>query len=85
MADEPEALLLVYLRRIDGKVDGLGQDLQELKARVSAVELGQAAIRRDLAQLVETDARLQIGLDRLHADVGRIRRRLDLHDEPAGP
>ena len=85
MPDEAEDLLLVYLRRIDGKVDGLGQDLQELKARVSAVELGQAAIRRDLAQLVETDARLQIGLDRLHADVGRIRRRLDLHDEPASP
>jgi outer membrane murein-binding lipoprotein Lpp len=83
MAEDPENLALVFLRRIDAKIDGLTLDVRELKERTSAVELGLTSVRRDIAALAETDARLQVSLDRMRDDVGRIQRRLDLHDEPA--
>jgi hypothetical protein len=54
-----------------------------LKERVSGVEIGLTSVRRDIAGLAETDARLQVSLDRMRDDVGRIQRRLDLHEEPA--
>lgn len=79
---EPDNIVLVYLRRIDEKVDALSLDIRELKERMTAVEIGQAALRRDIAQLAETDARLQAGVDRLREDVGRIRRRLDIAETP---
>ena len=48
---EPESLILVYLRRIDAKVDALAHRVDELTQRVSAVEVGLAAVRRDLGHL----------------------------------
>jgi predicted nuclease with TOPRIM domain len=83
MAEEPENLTLVFLRRIDAKIDAMGLDVRELKDRTSAVEIGLTAVRRDIASLAETDARLQVSLDRMRDDVNRIQRRLDLHEEPA--
>ncbi|WP_396593716.1 hypothetical protein [Brevundimonas sp. R86498] len=83
MSDEPDNLVLVFLRRIDAKVDALAFEVRELKDRVSAVELGLAAVRREIAGLAEADARLQISFDRMRDDIGRIQRRLDLHEEPA--
>ena len=80
MADEPENLVLVYLRRIDSKVDAIAVDVRELKERQSAVEYGLSGVRRDVAALSETDARLQAGMDRLRDEVSRINRRLDLVD-----
>lgn len=83
MSSDPENLTLVFLRRIDAKIDALGLDVRELKERVSGVELGQTSIRRDLATLAETDVRLQASFDRMREDVTRIQRRLDLYEEPA--
>jgi predicted nuclease with TOPRIM domain len=83
MSDEPENLVLVYLRRIDAKVDGLDRRIDDLTQRMSAVETGLASVRRDLGFLAEADARLQMSFDRLRDDVTRIERRLDLVDEPA--
>lgn len=83
MADDPDNLVLVYLRRIDSKVDAIAQDIRELKERVSSVEVAVASVRRDIAVLAETDARLQNAVDRMREDIGRIQRRLDLHPEPA--
>ena len=83
MADEPENLVLVYLRRIDAKVDALAGEVREVKDRLSAVEVGLASVRRDLGSLAEADARLQMSFDRLRDDVTRIERRLELVDEPA--
>lgn len=82
MVDDPENLTLVFLRRIDAKLDALTPDVRELKDRISAVELGLTAVRRDIAALAETDARLQGSMDRMREDMGRIQRRLDLHEEP---
>jgi len=83
MGDEPDNLVLLFLRRIDGKIDALQRDVSELKQRVSAVEIGLATVRRELGHLAETDARLQSSFDRLREDVSRIQRRLDLAEDPA--
>ncbi len=55
---EPENLVLGYLRRIDSKVDAMAQDIRELKERVSPVDIAVASVRRDIAVLGQTDARL---------------------------
>lgn len=83
MVEEPENLVLVFLRRIDAKIDAMAQDMRELKERVSSLEIAVAGVRRDIALLAETDARLQFAVDRLRDDVGRIQRRLELTEEPA--
>jgi hypothetical protein len=64
MADEPDNIVLVYLRRIDEKLDRLIDDVQDLKVRVTALEEGQAGINRRL--------------DRIEMPVERVERRLDL-------
>jgi hypothetical protein len=51
MSSEPENLTLVFLRRIDAKIDALGLDVRELKERVSGVERALAQTRRDLVAL----------------------------------
>lgn len=80
---DPESLILVFLRRIDAKIDTLTLEVRDLRDRASALEVGQAAMRRELAGLAETDARLQISFDRMRDDVTRIQRLLDLTEEPA--
>ena len=64
MAEEPENIVLVILRRIDTKLDRLIDDVQDLKVRVTALEEGQAGINRRL--------------DRVELRIDRIERRLDL-------
>lgn len=64
MVDQPENLMLVYLRRIDEKVDRLTDDVRELRARVGGVEQGVA--------------QLSVRVDRLTDRVERIERRLEL-------
>lgn len=66
MTAEPDNLVLVFLRRIDGKVDRLIDDVNDLKAWVSAVEENLAGVHRRI--------------DRLELRVERIERRLDLAD-----
>jgi len=73
MANEPESLLLVYLRRIDEKVDRLRDDVRELKN-------GLNGVRRDLIALAESDARLELIVDRQGERLDKIERRLDLRD-----
>jgi septation ring formation regulator EzrA len=38
MADRPENIILVYLRRIDEKIDALRQDAREVKSRLGMFE-----------------------------------------------
>jgi predicted nuclease with TOPRIM domain len=64
MADEPENLVLRYLRRIDDKLDRLVDDVRELKIRMTAVEENLASLNRRF--------------DRLEVRVDRIERRLEL-------
>ncbi len=63
---EPDNLALVYLRRLDEKVDRLIADNHDIKARLASIEENLAGVHRRI--------------DRLELRVERIERRLDLAD-----
>ena len=64
MADEPDSLVLRYLREIDRKLDLVREDVREMKERVSAIE--------------HTLVRHQTAMDRLADRVERLERRTEL-------
>ena len=66
MANEPDNVVLVLLRKIDERTERMADDLQDLKSRVTSVEEGLAGVNRRL--------------DRLDGRVERIERRLELTD-----
>ncbi len=66
MSDQPENLTLIYLRRLDEKMDQLRADMIEVKERLGLLEAQGASVSRRV--------------DRLFGDVEHIRRRLDLVD-----
>jgi len=66
MANEPDNVVLVLLRKIDERTAWMADDLQDLKVRVTSVEEGLAGVNRRL--------------DRLDTRVDRIERRLELTD-----
>jgi archaellum component FlaC len=66
MANEPENVVLVLLRRIDERTERMADDLQDLKVRVTSVEEGLAGVNRRL--------------DRLESRMERVERRLELTD-----
>ena len=55
MAEEPDSIVLVMLRRMDVKLDRVIDDLHDVKVRLSAVEenLAGAQRRSDRVQRVE--------------------------------
>ncbi|MBK8082947.1 MAG: hypothetical protein IPK28_03415 [Devosia sp.] len=66
MAEEPDSVVLVLLRRLDAKMDRVIDDLHDVKVRLTAVEEGLNVVQRRI--------------DRLEDRVERIERRLDLVD-----
>jgi hypothetical protein len=75
MSDEPENLMLVCLRRPDAKMDGLREDIFDLKHRVTAVEIAVAGLA---ASQLSHYASLPARLDRVEQRLGRVERRLDI-------
>jgi archaellum component FlaC len=68
MANEPDNMVLVYLRRIDERVARLAEDMGDMKVRMTSVE--------------ESIVGLQRRMDRLEQRIERIERRLDLTEVP---
>lgn len=66
MAEEPDNIVLVMLRRMDEKLDRVIDDLHDVKVRLTAVEEGLNVVQRRI--------------DRLEIRVERIEKRLDLVD-----
>jgi archaellum component FlaC len=64
MAEEPDGLVLQYLRRLDTTTQAMREEIGDLKRRMTGVEEGLAGVNRRL--------------DRLDGRVERIERRLDL-------
>lgn len=64
MADEPDNLVLKYLRRLDEKFDRVIDDVHDLKVRMTSVEEGLVGIQRRI--------------DRMEVRLERIENRLDL-------
>ena len=76
MAQSPENLVLVYLRRLDEKVDRILDDLRDIKHRVGSLERQVADIRVDMAAM-------STRMDRIDGRLDRMERRLEL--VPAAP
>lgn len=64
MAEEPDNIVLVMLRRIDQKMDRVIDDLHDVKVRLTAVEEGLSGVQRQI--------------DRLEVRVERVEKRLEL-------
>ncbi|MDR3517453.1 MAG: hypothetical protein P4M00_16740 [Azospirillaceae bacterium] len=84
MTDEPESLTSVYLRRMDAKLDRVINEIAELKLCQNDTTRAVVGLRRDQVGDAETLAHVQSQIDRLHDDVDRIKRRLDLVEPPTG-
>ena len=65
MADEPDNLILRYLRRLDEKVDRLLDDMREVKQRLSSVEVSVAHLHGDFAEQSGRIDKLENRLDRI--------------------
>ena len=73
MTDDPESLVLRYLRRLESKFDAMAADIADIKA-------GQAAMRHQTVALVATDAAQEGTLATIQARLDRLEKRLDLRD-----
>ena len=77
MSDAPENLTLVFLRRLDAKIDRMTEDMREVKQRLTGVEIvvGNLAAT-ELSHYAMTAERV----DRLSQRIERIESRLDLRE-----
>ncbi len=75
MPDEPENLTLIYLRRLDAKLDAVQDNLTEMKHRLTTVEI---AVANSVATEMNHYASLASRLDRVDARLERVERRLDV-------
>lgn len=73
MSDQPDNLIVRYLRRLDEKVDRVIEDLREIKQRLSSVAVSVGHIHGDFAAQSQR-------IDRLENRLDRIEQRLDLRD-----
>jgi outer membrane murein-binding lipoprotein Lpp len=78
MNENVENLVLEHLRHIRGRVDQIADDVGDLKLRMSGLESAMNLVRREVSLGDETDARQQVTLDKIHARIERIERRLEL-------
>lgn len=71
-------LVLEHLRHIRSSIDGLRDEVREVKHRLTALEITVAGVKRDMAHLAEGMALMSSRMDRLEERVERIERRLDI-------
>jgi hypothetical protein len=48
VSDEPDSVVLRYLRRIDEKLDRVIDDVRDLKVRATSIEAGLVGVHRRL-------------------------------------
>ncbi len=73
-------MTLVFMRRLDAKIDGLDHKMDDLQGRVSELAHLFVSQRRDISVGEDMAFRQQQELDRLRGDVERIKIRLNLTD-----
>ena len=71
MSDDPENLPLIYLRRIDARLERLEHKLDDVVTR-------QGFLERRVADMGVELAHLSTRFDRLETRIERIERRLDI-------
>ena len=72
---DPDNLILVYLRRMDTRIERLAEDMREVKLRLTAVETDVANLTSSMATHF---AILSGRMDRIEARLDRVEQRLDL-------
>ncbi len=83
MTDEPENLVLHWMRRIDEKLDNLAGDMRDVKARTTMVKRQVGEFHVQLGELHVAIAGTNARIDRVDMRLERIERRLDLVESPA--
>ena len=71
MSDNVENMTLVFLRRIDERLDRIEGDLGDIKLRMTANE-------EHLASMMMSIAGINARMDKIDARLGRVERRLEL-------
>jgi len=71
--DGPENLMLVFLRRIDQRLDRLEGDMSDIKLRMTATE-------EHLGSIMMSVAGLNARMDKIDTRLARVERCLDLTD-----
>ena len=75
-------LTLEYLRHLDGKLDDVRADLDEVRAAPRSPEDRQLGVERSIGLVREDMARRDRRSDALGSRVKRIERRLELSEQP---
>lgn len=78
MDNEPENLVLEYLRAMRTDIAAIKDDIREVKNRVTMLEAGQATIIQQLGHVSGSIAQQQVSFDRFGERVERIEHRLEL-------
>ncbi len=73
MTEQPDNMVIEYLKRIRASQDRMELDITDLKVRMSSMEQHQGQILTLLGSLAQR-------MDRLDERMGRVERRLDLAD-----
>ena len=71
--DNVENLTLLFMRRLDQRLDRMESDLGDIKLRATATE-------EHLASIMMSVAGLNSRMDKIDNRLGRVERRLDLTD-----
>jgi uncharacterized coiled-coil protein SlyX len=78
MTDNVENLVLEHLRHIRNRIDRVADTADDIKSRLTSLEITTAGIRRDLAHMYGDIVEQHVRVDQLTARIERIERRLDL-------
>lgn len=81
MADEPENLTLLLLRRLDESNKDIKSELSLINRRLVSMDANIISTRREILNVEEGLAAVNIRLDFHKAVLDRVSKRLDLLDE----
>ena len=75
MSDQPENIMLVYLRRLDATMTELRADVVDIKHRLTALAI---QVGQQVSTEVSHYASVAIRLDRIETRLGRLERQADI-------
>lgn len=78
MTDNTENLILEHLKRFQAGQERIERKLEEVVTRIGHLEIGVAALKRDLAHHDEVIALLSVRFDRMSDKLERVEKRLEL-------
>ncbi len=74
-------LMIEILKSVQADIARLGNGQEDIKSRLTTLEIGQAGIHTLIAHVAGDVARQQAVMHRVEKRIGRIERRLELTEE----